>query len=232
MSMATLFSTFSTLDLGAISFFIVCWIVFELGTVFSSFGKRGTGYLMAQKRREWMLVMVDRELRIVDTSIIAGLLQGTAFFASTSILAIGGCLAMLGSLDQMLALYDHLPVNEEQSKALLELKILGLAAIFIYSFFKFGWAFRLFNYCSILIGAVPHPEFADVETRRKKALQAAEMNIIAGRHFTAGLHGLFQALAYLGWFISPKVFFVTTLLVIFVIVRRQYFSKAHAILTE
>ncbi len=31
----------------------------------------------------------------------------------------------------------------------------GLALIFVYAFFKFAWAYRLFNYGAILIGAVP-----------------------------------------------------------------------------
>ena len=33
--------------------------------------------------------------------------------------------------------------------------MIGLILILAYSFFKFGWSYRLFNYCSILIGAVP-----------------------------------------------------------------------------
>lgn len=230
--MTNLFSQLSTLDIFAITFFGVFWLVFEFVSERASFHKTGTSALMAKKRKEWMLVLADRDFRIIDTSIVAGLQQGTAFFASSSILAIGGCLAMLGSIDEILKLYTHLPVADAQERSVLEVKILGLTAIFIYAFFKFGWAFRLFNYCSILIGAVPHADHADQETRQNKALQAAEMNIIASKHFTAGLHGLFQALAYLGWFISPQVFIVSTILVIAVIIRRQYFSRAHEILLQ
>jgi uncharacterized membrane protein len=36
-----------------------------------------------------------------------------------------------------------------------ELKVFGLIAIFAYAFFKFGWSYRLFNYSSILFGAIP-----------------------------------------------------------------------------
>ena len=69
----------------------------------------------------------------------------------------------------------------------------GLIAILGYAFFKFGWSYRLFNYCSILIGAVPmHREGVDHGNEMKIAVQrAAAMNILAGKHFNAGLRGIF-----------------------------------------
>ena len=39
--------------------------------------------------------MLDREARMVDMQIMASLQNGTAFFASTSLIAIGGGLALL-----------------------------------------------------------------------------------------------------------------------------------------
>ncbi|MGB7288002.1 MAG: DUF599 family protein [Salaquimonas sp.] len=220
----------SSADLWAISLFFIIWLSFEIITDHSSLRHSGLSGLMAHRRREWMLVLADRELRMVDTSILAGLQQGTAFFASTSILAIGGCFALLGSTDLVSGIYQDLPINSAFSRGLFELKVLGLTFIFVYSFFKFGWAFRLFNYCSILIGAVQQPQQASPEIRRTEAMRAGEMNIIASAHFTAGLRGIFFALGYLGWFIGPYVFVGTTVFILLVLIRRQYFSKARAIL--
>jgi len=45
---------------------------------------------MAGVRRDWMREFRHRENRIFDAQIIASLRQGSAFFASTAILAIGG----------------------------------------------------------------------------------------------------------------------------------------------
>lgn len=163
---------------------------------------------------------------------MAGLLQGTAFFASASILAIGGCFALLGSTDVVLQIYSDLPIADELSRGLWEFKVLGLAVLFVFTFFKFGWAFRLFNYSSILIGAVPSVENSTKEDRSKKATRAAEMNMIAGRHFTSGLRGIFLALGYLGWFIGPEFFMVTTVFVMAVLIRRQYFSRSRALLLD
>ena len=41
-------------------------------------------------REIWMRRMLARELRMVDMQIMAALQNGTAFFASTSLIAIGG----------------------------------------------------------------------------------------------------------------------------------------------
>ncbi|MBO6634302.1 MAG: DUF599 family protein, partial [Parvibaculum sp.] len=43
-----------------------------------------------------------------------------------------------------------------------------------YGFFKFGWAYRLFNYASIVMGAVPEKSQASSEDIRKMAAQAAD----------------------------------------------------------
>lgn len=228
--MMQLIDAMSTADIWAVSVFFAIWLAFEIITDHTALRFNSLSGLMAHKRREWMLVLAERDLRIVDTSILAGLQQGTAFFASSCILAIGGCFALLGSTDLVSGIYQDLPLETKFSRGLFELKVLGLALIFIYSFFKFGWAFRLFNYCSILMGAVYQPKDAELEERRRQALQAADMNIIASKHFTAGLRGIFFALGYLGWFVSPYVFIITTVFIVLVLTRRQYFSRARQVL--
>jgi uncharacterized membrane protein len=117
---------------------------------------------------------------MIDTQILAGLQNGTAFFASTSIFAIGGCFALLGATDRVDIIFRELPLVDYSGRAAFELKVAGLTAMFAYAFFKFGWAYRLFNYCTILFGALPLT--ADVAADRPRAEQAAEkvirMNII------------------------------------------------------
>ena len=45
-------------------------------------------------------------------------------------------------------------VADAPPRQLFEIKVLGLMALLAYAFFKFGWSYRLFNYCSILLGAL------------------------------------------------------------------------------
>lgn len=57
----------------------------------------------------------------------------------------------------------------------------------------------------------------------RAAEQVIRMNIIAARNFNSGLRAIFLSIGYLGWFLSPYVFMVTTMFIIIVLVRRQFF---------
>lgn len=217
-------------DLLALAAFLAMWLLFEIVLDRSPIRYRGLSGLMEHKRREWFLVMAERDPRMVDTAIMTGLQQGAAWFGTVSVLGIGGCFTALTAADDVIQVFDDLPGIDPIDRAVFELKLAGLTMIFVYAFFKFGWSYRLFNYCSILVGAVQQPKEADQETRQRQALQAAEMNALAGRHFTAGLRGIFMAFAFLGWFAGPLALVISTLIVIAVLIRRQFFSRARKVL--
>lgn len=220
----------SAADLSALVLFLGSWIALEVVLEYTPLKKRTLSGFMAEQRRRWISVLAERQLRMVDTQIVSGLQQGSAFFTSTSILAIGGCFALIGSTDTVSQVYSDLPFDSEFSRAAWEIKAFGLAFVFAYTFFKFGWAYRLFNYCGILLGAVPEFDGDNREACHAAATRLADMNIIAGRHFTAGMRGLFFALGYLGWFIGPGVFMVSTVFVVLVLLRRQFLSNARKVI--
>ena len=60
------------------------------------------------------------------------------------------------------------------------------------------------------------------------ARKAAELNVLAGRHFNRGQRALFFAIGFLGWFAGPYVFAACTLAVLLVLLRRQFASRARA----
>ena len=62
-------------------------------------------------------------------------------------------------------------------------------------------------------------------------MRAAEMNIVAGRHFNRGQRALFFAVAYLGWFVSPFVLMGTTAVTLVIMWTRQFASDARAAVT-
>ncbi|WP_029061844.1 DUF599 family protein [Labrenzia sp. DG1229] len=216
----------SYLDLAAAAWFLVAWFGFSLIVDVSPLRTRTLSAVMDEYRRSWMVAMSKREVRIMDTSIMTGLQQGTAFFASTALLAIGGGFALLEATDRIVQITGDLSIPVESSRALWEIKVLGLMLIFAYSFFKFGWAYRLFNYASIVMGAVPEKGNADENEIRQMAVQAGDLNVLAGRHFNRGQRALFFAIGFLGWFAGPIVFAVTTLAVLLVLLRRQFVSRA------
>lgn len=219
-------TAFTFLDYSAASFFVVCWLAVTWFSDRSPWRRHSLSFLMHKQRRDWLNAMRHRELRMVDTGIIAGLQQGAAFFASTSIIAIGGCFALFRSHDTVQAAFDDLPMELQVDPAVWEAKLLGLVLVFAYAFFKFGWAYRLFNYCSIAIGATPLHGEADTPESIRQAERAGELNVLAGRHFDAGLRAIFFAVGFLGWFIGPVFLIGSTTLVTVVIIRRQFFSAA------
>ncbi|MDO9415331.1 DUF599 domain-containing protein [Pararhizobium sp.] len=220
-------------DYIALALFGTLWVGFSWITGGSIIVKRKSlTRLMNEHRVLWIRNSLHRDLKMIDTQIIAGLQNGTAFFASTTIFALGGCFALLGATEQVQAIFNDLPYVFRGGRTAFELKVGGLAAIFGYAFFKFGWAYRLFNYCSILLGAVPMVSEAEQHPARaeRAADRAAQINVQAAKHFNAGLRAVFLSIGYLGWFISPYIFVASTVLVIIVLVRRQFFSEARRIL--
>jgi uncharacterized membrane protein len=94
----------------------------------------------------WMQQMESRDLRIIDTQIMGSLQSGTAFFASTSLIAIGGTIALLRAADNLLQVFGGLPLAPVPSRGLWDTKVIGLAIIFIYAFMNF----RGVTDCSII----------------------------------------------------------------------------------
>lgn len=218
----------SIADLAALFFFLAVWILHSMASEGKLFGRVTLSSAMDRQREAWMRTMARRELRMIDTSIMLGLQQGTAFFGSSALIAIGGCFALIGSSDRVLHVLGDLPLSEVATRPVFEVKVIGLILILAYSFFKFGWSYRLFNYCSILIGAVPVPqdEAARAEETEQAVTRAASMNVLAGKHFNAGMRGIFFSIGYLGWFVGPALFALTTLFILAVLIRRQFFSAA------
>jgi uncharacterized membrane protein len=163
---------------------------------------------------------------MVDMQVMMSLQTGTAFFASTSLLAVGGGLALLRATNDALAVLGKLPIDMSPSPGLWEMKCVGLILIFIYAFFKFAWSYRLFNYVAILVGAMPPASRRDTAEAEAHVMRTARLFESAGRHFNRGQRAFFFALGYLGWFVSPWVLFFTTALVVVVTWRRQFASNA------
>jgi len=215
-----------TVDILAVGFFALEWTVYAVTLEHSAYGRDSLSSRMHVYREKWIRRLLDRETRMVDTQIMASLQNGTAFFASTSLLAVGAGLALLRSTNEALAVLGALPVDLSPSPALWEIKCVGLILIFIYAFFKFAWAYRLFNYVAILIGAMPPAQQRDAPEAEAHVLRTTRLFEAAGRHFNRGQRAFFFALGYLGWFVSPWVLFLTTAAVVIVIWRRQFASNA------
>ncbi len=217
------------IDYLAFGFYASSWTGYTLFADHSRWRERSIMKLMDEYRERWMLQMLRRDNRIVDSTIISSLQNGAAFFASTTIFALGGLIAALGASEEAIGVISALPYVEPGSADAFRLKVLLLIAVMAYAFFKFAWTFRLQNYCSILLGAAP----VDTEGSSGSetlALRAAHISALGAGHFNRGLRAYFFALAALAWFIHPVLFMAMTVYVICVLHRREFRSKSLRVL--
>jgi uncharacterized membrane protein len=218
---------FTVLDLIALLGFVGAWGAYSVLMDWTPHARLGLNARMNGYRETWMRRMLARENRMVDMQIMAALQNGTAFFASTSLIAIGGALTLLRSSDDMIALATTLPLGGVLTSRLQwEAKTVGLAVILVYAFFKFAWAYRLYNYVAIMLGATPSAAEKETAEAERHVTRTARLFSTAGRHFNHGQRAFFFALGYLGWYAGPIVFLVATAAVVVVIWRRQFASDS------
>jgi uncharacterized membrane protein len=223
---------FAPIDLIALACFLAAWIGYAVAVEWTPLGRVGLSAHMDRYREVWMRRMLHREARMVDMQIMAALQNGTAFFASTSLIAIGGTLSLLRSTEDVLAVMGGLPLSVATSREQWEAKTIGLVIIFAYAFFKFAWSYRLYNYVAILLGAMPFSHDKETPEAEAHIRRTARMFQAAGRHFNRGQRGFFLALGYLGWFAGPYVLMVSTAAVVTVLARRQFASESRRAVME
>lgn len=188
--------------------------------------RQSVSVLMERHRREWMVEFVTRQPRIFDATILDSLRQGTAFFASASMIAIGGGVALIGNTQRLETLASDLSL--QAVAVLLEVKIILILAFLANALLKFIWAHRLFGYCSILMAAVPNDITNPAALPR--AAQAGEINITAARSFNRGLRSIYFALGALGWLLGPWVLIATALGAAGVLLRREFWSHSRQVM--
>lgn len=204
-------------------FFLVAWWFLGWLIDMSPLHKHTLSAAMKTQRREWMRQMAKREVRLVDANIITGLQQATSFFASTALLAVGAGFGLLTAADTIIRAFEESFVHLEIDRAAFYVKTAMLMGLYAYAFFKFGWAYRLFNYSAVMLAATPEAGEPGVE---ESAAAMGEMNIAAAGQFTHGLRAFFLAIAVLAWFITWWAFVMATMVIVFALANRQFNSTA------
>ena len=223
---------FGNLDVIAFLWFVAAWVGYGVAVELTPLRMRSLNHRMDRHRAGWMRHMLARDMRMLDGQIMGSLQNGTAFFASTSLLAIGGTFALLRATEDVMQIFATLPIGIVTTPAVWEVKVIGLLVIFIYAFFKFSWSYRLFNYGAILMGATPEAKDAKKREAQAAADRVARMTTLAGMHFNRGQRAFFFALGYLGWFVSAWLFMAATAAVLLVIALRQFGPASRHVLGE
>ena len=216
-------------DVAALAVLVLAWAGIGWITEHPPRGRPSVTVMMAAVRREWMREFVGRDNRIFDAQIMASLRQGTAFFASTSILAVGGILALIGNVEPLTGLAQE--IGQEEAPALLwQVRLLPSALLLTHAFLKFVWSNRVFGYASVTMGAVPseptHPK------AMPRAMRAAELIIRAALNFSRGLRSMYFALASLAWLAGPLFLALAAITVAGFLTVREFASVPRDILEE
>lgn len=220
------------MDIASVTGFFITWAGY---TVFAR-RRAKVAWCIASSmqwyRVEWMLRMLERDMRMPDTAIISNLERVIGFFASTSILILAGLVTALTANTAAVQLISSLPLAGPTTVEQFELKVLLLILIFIFAFFNFTWSLRQYSFANVLIGAAPPPDDEDVteEERRRYAISTAKVIDQAGHSYNYGLRSFYFAMAVMGWFVHPLVFVASYLLVALVLFLREFHSRTLQVL--
>lgn len=223
MTILQVLDHFRPLDFYAVALLFACWIGISWRIEHPSAAKPSVSVLMVQYRRMWMEQMVTRQPRIFDAQMMGHLRQGAAFFASASMLAVGGGIALIGNTDQLRSVARDL-TQREDPVLVWEIKLILLLLLISMAFLRYVWALRLFGYTTVLMGAVPNDiKNPDVAAR---AAQAADVGILAARAFTRGMRTTYFALASAAWLLGPTAMIIAAAATVLMLWRREFASHA------
>jgi uncharacterized membrane protein len=218
---------FGPLDLAGVLLLFAGWILIGWRIEHPNARRLSVSVLMADYRREWMRMMVSRQPRMFDAQVLSTLRQGASFFASATMIAIGGGLALIGNAERLQGLASDLTMNDSPV-FVWEVKLLVTLLFLSNAFLKFVWSHRLFGYCAILIAAVPNE--ADDPRAMPRAAKAAEVNITAARSFNRGLRSVYFALGSAAWILGTMPLIIATIITVGVLWRREFASRSRAVL--
>ena len=234
MTLAGIGRLLSWVDWAALVWFFAAWIGY------ATFARRraqsGESLLSTTNhfRRLWMLQATYRENRVIDGVVVQNLGTSPSFFASTTILIIGGLLAVVGTSDKATELVREIPFVARTSVLVFDLKLLLLAAIFIYAFFRFTWSLRQYTFGALLIASMPDALVFErgEASREEHANRAGRVVGLAAETFNDGLRAYYFAFAAVLWFFSPIAFAVGAAVVVTVLYLREFRSDVLAVMRE
>jgi uncharacterized membrane protein len=170
-------------------------------------------------------------VRVLDGVVVQHMSSSASFFASTTILIIGGLLAVLGTTEKASDLVRELPFAARTSLLVFDLKVAVLAAVFVYAFFRFTWSIRLYSMGALMVASAPERDAITDEAEREAfADRAGRLMGMAAESFNDGLRAYYLSFAAVSWFFSPWAMLVATAGVLVVLYRREFRSEVVQVL--
>jgi uncharacterized membrane protein len=211
-------------DLIAFGCFLASWLGFGLVATWLSTRRPSLMTAVSVFRERWMRRICKRDTHIADATLLSNLLRGALFFASTTVFILGGLIAVLGTGPKLAEVVAQMPHSVPTETWLLETKSLILIAVYVYAFFKFTWSAWQYNVLSILVGAAPTDPDTKEDELTRYVDNAAHIATLAGDSYNKGIRAYYFSIPLMAWFIDPRMFLAVTLVVAFVLYRREFAS--------
>ena len=225
--MTQFLTLFTVLDLVAVTILMAVWVSITRLIEHPPKWRPSTSVLMAAYRREWMRQMIFRDPRILDAQMAGILRQGTAFFASASMISIGGGFALIGNTDVLQGLAKDLTLDGDPV-VVWEAKLILMLGFATNAFLKFVWAHRLFGYFAVILASVPVSH--DDPRSLARAKTAGEISVAAARSYNRGLRSVYFGIAAAAWLVGAPALIIATVFTMSVIVRREFASHSRTVL--
>lgn len=216
------------LELAALVWFLICWLGYTVYSQRAANKRPCLSNTLDLYRTDWMRVMLSRENRISDASVVGNLERNGAFFASSCLLILAGIITALGYTQQVMEVFSTMPFGSLPSRPVFEMRMIVLMVIFIYAFFKFTWSMRCYNFLAVLIGAAPLAGDNKTSPAARDAFAKSSATVCnqAGDAFNLGLRSYYYALAVVAWFAHPIAFIAASTLIVVILYRREFHSDA------
>ncbi len=212
-------------DWFALGWFVFAWCGYTLYARRVAVERDSLTATLYAYRIDWMRNMLTHDNRIADVALLGNLAAMVNFLATTTILVLAGIVTMLSSTEKLLSVLENHAYVVPATREEVQFKLLVLAVIFVFAFFKFTWSMRQHTFCNIVMGALPTVRAGEENAEHLQLAEyAARISDRAGNEFNYGLRSYYFALAALAWFLGPWPFVGVTTLTVYVLYRREFKS--------
>jgi len=212
------------MTLFATLFPLLCWFAYNYGVPLLERRRPSLSVIMSMQRRRWVANAVKRDTPL--DAILAGNLMGSvSFLASTSSILALGVLTAFGNLSTLMETLRAVGIKTSYSIQDVQIHLFATLAVFVLSFFSFTLALRQFNHFCILLGAIEHSE----HTTADEVDAIAQLNTLAAKNFNNGIRAYYFAVPMVFWFASEWVAIAASVITVFFLIHREFFSSAHRV---
>jgi uncharacterized membrane protein len=218
----------SWLDFAAFGYMLIVWYSYSRYAKHRAKqgNKQSLSHSMRLHRERWVSQMLDREMRVTDSALLASQERVVGFFASTTLLLLAAVFTAISASGQIAMLSLELPFATAQSNTQVQTKFMLIAVMLIYAFFQITWSLRQYGFVAVLMGAAPMPnDEMDAESRSKFIQQTARLMDMAGHDNNAGLRAYYFCLSMIFWLLNPLLYMAAATLIVAVLAQREFKSK-------